>query len=258
MANSTRILFVSDEVEPFSKSSATATLVRNLPEQLQSAGDYEIRIMMPRYGTISERKNRLHEVIRLSGTEIEMGDRTETLKVKVASIPGIRLQVYFMDNAHYFKRKGVYSNRQGDVFADNLERALFFGRASLATIRSLGWGPDVVHAFGWMSGFVPMLLRTEFASDELFDNAKAIFTPNEVAFEAAVDDGFAESESLAASSALVGKTPNEVGISHADAAIFPHTIQPTTSDALQFGQAKDDNVETARSVYDQLLSEVAA
>jgi starch synthase len=258
MANSTRILFVSDEVEPFSKSSATATLVRNLPEQLQHAGDYEMRIMMPRYGTISERKNRLHEVIRLSGTEIEMSDRNETLKVKVASIPGIRLQVYFMDNNHYFKRKGVYATKQGSVFDDNLARALFFARSSLETIRNLGWGPDVVHAFGWMSGFVPMLLRTEFGTDELFANTKAIFTPNQVDFDVEVDERFADSEGLRDASTLPGTDPNEIGIRYAHAAIFPHTIQPQATDSLQFGQAEDDNVETARSVYDQLLSEVAA
>lgn len=258
MANSTRILFVSDEVEPFSKSSATAALVRNLPEQLQGAGDYEMRIMMPRYGTISERKNRLHEVIRLSGTEIEMGDRSETLKVKVASIPGIRLQVYFMDNNHYFKRKGVYTNKQGNVFDDNLERALFFARSSLETIRNLGWGPDVVHAFGWMSGFVPMLLRTEYAADELFENTKGIFTPNEVDFDVAVAESFADTENLADASTVAGKDPNEIGLAYADASIFPHTIEPEGADALQFRQAEDDNVETARSVYEQVLSEVAA
>lgn len=255
MANSTRILFVSDEVEPFSKSSATATLVRNLPEQLQNAGDYEMRIMMPRYGTISERKNRLHEVIRLSGTEIDMDERKETLKVKVASIPGIRLQVYFMDNNHYFKRKGVYANKQGKLFEDNLDRSLFFARSSLETIRNLGWGPDVVHAFGWMSGFVPMLLRTEYVGEELFENTKAIFTPNQVDFDVIVDDAFVESEGLADVS---GKDPNAIGLSYADASIFPHTIRPESADALQFGDGKEDNVETARSVYDQLLSEVAA
>src|SRR5690606_32960794 len=101
MANPMRILFVSDEVVPFTSSSVTANLVRLLPEQLQESGEYEVRIMMPRYGSISERKNRLHEVIRLSGTSIRMGQQSETLKVKVASIPGIRLQVYFMDNNAY-------------------------------------------------------------------------------------------------------------------------------------------------------------
>lgn len=256
MANSTRILFVSDEVEPFSKSSASSTLVRTLPEQLQEAGDYEMRIMMPRYGTISERKNRLHEVIRLSGTEINMGEKKETLKVKVASIPGIRLQVYFMDNNHYFKRKGVYNNKSGDVFEDNAERALYFGRSVLETIRNLGWGPDVVHAFGWMSGFVPMLLRTEYATEGLYEHAKTIYTPNVVDFEESVDANFASSFGL--DDELAGLSPTEIGVQYADAAIYPHTLDPDTAGGLQFDESGEGNVDTARSVYEQLLSEVAA
>ncbi len=256
MANSTRILFVSDEVEPFSKSSATSTLVRTLPEKLQEVGDFEMRIMMPRYGTISERKNRLHEVIRLSGTEIEMAQRTETLKVKVASIPGIRLQVYFMDNNHYFKRKGVYRNKQGDLFEDNSERALYFGRAVLETIRNLGWGPDVVHAFGWMSGFVPMLLRTEYAAEKLYENAKSIYTPNKVDFDESIDSDFASTRGL--TDDVVGLSPTEIGVQYADTAIYPHTIDPESPDALRFSEDGTGDVDTARSVYEQLLSEVAA
>ncbi|MEX0599013.1 MAG: glycogen/starch synthase [Rhodothermales bacterium] len=158
---------------------------------------------------------------------------------------------------HYFKRKGVYVNKKGRLFEDNLERALFFARSSLETIRNLGWGPDVVHAFGWMSGFVPMLLRTDYAGEELFENTKAIFTPNVVDFEETVSDRFAERE-LAGGSGLAGKDPNAIGLSFADAAIYPHTIDPEAGDSLQFGDGKEDNVETARSVYDQLLAEVAA
>ena len=129
-----RILYVSEEVAPFVCQSEIADLVRMLPEQLQERGDCEVRIMMPRYGLISERRNRLHEVIRLSGTAIQAGERTETLKVKVASIPGIRLQVYFMDNAHFFKRKGVHADQEGKTFEDNGQRALFFASSVFETI----------------------------------------------------------------------------------------------------------------------------
>ena len=135
---------------------------------------------MPRYGTVSERRNRLHEVIRLSGSEITLGDVTEELKVKVASIPGIRLQVYFMDNNFYFKRKGVFADRQGVLFPDNLDRAAFYARSVICTIRNLGWQPDLIHAFGWMSGFVPYVLRTEFGNDALFEESKVIYTPETV------------------------------------------------------------------------------
>ena len=159
MANAMRVLFISGEVAPFTKESSVANLARKLPEFVHDTGEFETRIMMPRYGIISERRNRLHEVIRLSGREIPMGDASHTLKVKVASIPGIRLQVYFMDSVHYFKRKGIVADRDGKLFEDNAERSLFFGRSALETIRNLGWRPDVVHAFGWISGLVPWLLK---------------------------------------------------------------------------------------------------
>ena len=253
-----RILFVSDEVEPFSNSSETARLVRTLPEKLQDTGDFEVRIMMPRYGTISERKNRLHEVIRLSGTEIVMGDHKETLKVKVASIPGIRLQVYFMDSNHYFKRKGVYTNKQGDAFDDNAERALFFGRASLETIRNLGWRPDVVHAFGWMSGFVPMLLQTDFAADSLFEEAKTVYTPSEMDHQAPISETFAANFGLNGVGKLGATSPAHVGIRYADATIYPPSMNPGDVDGAQLTGAVDENCEIMRSVYEQVLNEVPA
>ena len=130
--------------------------------------------MMPRYGTISERRNRLHEVIRLCGTSVPMGKSAQNLKVKVASIPGIRLQVYFMDNAHFFKRKGLHHDKQGNIFADNPERSLFFGRSVIETVRKLRWEPDIVHAVGWISGLLPYLLSSEYADEPLFKNSRVV------------------------------------------------------------------------------------
>ncbi len=185
-----RILFVSEEVAPFTCNSETADLVRMLPEQLQETGDFEVRIMMPRYGLISERRNRLHEVIRLSGNEIEIDSRKETLKVKVASIPGIRLQVYFMDNSYYFKRKGIHADRDGESFNDNAQRALFFSKSVLHTIHNLGWAPDLVHCFGWMSSLTPLLLRTEFSQDPVFEKARSVYTPGRTSSDHLVSEGF--------------------------------------------------------------------
>ncbi len=254
-----KILFVSDEVTPFCKSSGAAAIVRSLSEQLHSEGEYEMRIMMPRYGVVSERKNRLHEVIRLSGTRIKMGARSETLKVKVASIPGIRLQVYFMDNNHYFKRKGVYRTAQNpQFFEDNIERALFFGRASLETIRKLGWTPDVIHAFGWLSGFVPMLLHTEYAGDDIFGDAQSVFTPHPAPFDAAIDEAFAEAERLDLGASLVGKSPNHIGSLFADATISLPQSEDAPAGALSFGDTPGEQCETARSAYEQLLRKAAA
>lgn len=174
----TRVLFVVSDAEPFTDGSDLAQLARILPEKLQETGRYEMRIMMPRYGIISERRNRLHEVIRLSGAELAVGSGKETLKVKVASIPGLRLQIYFMENSRFFKRKGGFTGRDGEEYTDNAERSLFFGRAALTTIHNLGWAPDLVHAVGWAGAFVPYLVANDFRQDTLVGGARTIYTPD--------------------------------------------------------------------------------
>jgi len=252
-----RILFISGEVAPFSNTSEIASIVRHLPEALHESGDYETRIMMPRYGTVSERRNRLHEVIRLSGSEITLGEVTEVLKVKVASIPGIRLQVYFMDNHHYFKRKGIFADRQGVLFPDNLDRAAFYARSVIRTIRNLGWQPDLVHAFGWLSGFVPYVLRTEFADDELFEDSKIIYTPEEVSFDSRLDTEHLTSLSLADDTTLVGASPVDIGRRFADAVILPASVD-SENGIPQFAEEQESHPEQATAVYDQLLSTVLA
>jgi len=252
-----RILFISGEVAPFSNTSEIATLVRHLPEALFETGDYETRIMMPRYGTVSERRNRLHEVIRLSGSEIKLGDVTEVLKVKVASIPGIRLQVYFMDNQHYFKRKGIFADRQGVLFPDNLDRAAFYARSVIRTIRNLGWQPDYVHAFGWLSGFVPYVLRTEFAGDELFEDSKVIYTPETVSFDSRIESGHLQSLSLTDNKDLIGKAPTELGAMFADAVILPPSAESSPG-TPQFSEDVDAQLGEATAVYEGLLSSVLA
>lgn len=252
-----RILFVSDEVVPFTSSSVTANLVRLLPEQLQESGEYEVRIMMPRYGSISERKNRLHEVIRLSGTSIRMGQQSETLKVKVASIPGIRLQVYFMDNNAYFKRKGIYQEKTGKVYEDNAARALFFGRAALATIGNLGWNPDVVHAFGSMSSLVPMLLRTELSTLPLFENTRTVFTPGESDINPVLTPNLVKGIGLPDDPRVIGHTANEVGVAFADAVICPSDVSLPDAEAARFSGNDEDLVKEATAVYEQVLGAVA-
>jgi starch synthase len=255
MTNAMRTLFVSGEVAPFTKATEISQLVRTLPELLHESGDFETRIMMPRYGIVSERKNRLHEVIRLSGTEIPLGDQTETLKVKVASIPGIRLQVYFMDNNRLFKRKGIFADKQKKLFPDNLERALFFSRGVLETIRKLGWSPDVVHAFGWISGLTPLLLRTEYASDPLFENVKIVYTPETVDFEARFSEEQAERLGLPAET--VNQSPVEIGLNFADAVILPPSQEPING-TPQFGEEAEEIFEKAVALYEQVLNGVPA
>ncbi|PIQ61889.1 MAG: glycogen synthase [Bacteroidetes bacterium CG12_big_fil_rev_8_21_14_0_65_60_17] len=258
MANPKRILIISGEVAPFSDTSYIASLARHLPEALHETGEYETRIMMPRYATVSERRNRLHEVIRLSGSEITLGDRTETLRVKVASIPGIRLQVYFMDNGHYFKRKGIFADRSGKMFTDNLERAAFFSRSVIRTIRNLGWQPDLVHAFGWMSGYVPYVLRTEFADDPLFRDAKIAYTPQMVDFEDAMSAEDIVSLKLASKDNLKGMSPNRVGMHFADGVIFPAEIAEYAEGHPVFSDDTESQRDQAMDLYNAISPAVPA
>jgi len=258
MANPTRILYVAGEVEPFAHVSEAATLARTLPEQLQESGDYDARIMMPRYGTISERKNRLHEVIRLSGTDIPMGDKTETLKVKVASIPGTRLQVYFMDNTHFFKRKGLHTDKKGQLFEDNAERALFFGRAVLETLLKLRWGPDVIHAFGWISGLLPLLLETEYADEDLFEHTKVVYTPDGIEAEAVLTGELIDTMNLSSNGEAQDLALSAIGLKYADAQAFPPSIDPSSDDALCFSLEADEMTQQAVALYDQILNGVPA
>ena len=252
-----RILFVSEEVAPFTCGSETADLVRILPEQLQESGEFEVRIMMPRYGIISERKNRLHEVIRLSGNVIEVDGRKETLKVKVASIPGIRLQVYFMDNNYFFKRKGIHAAKDGDVFPDNAQRAWFFSRAVLDTIHKLGWSPDIVHSFGWLSALTPLILRTEYKDNPLFEKAKSVYTPSSFSSDGHVSSAFLDQLPTDPTLPIKCETVSQYGSEFADMVVHtPHAdIDPASEP--QFTQNIEDLCHQAKSLYEQLLTEVA-
>ena len=251
-----RILFVSEEVAPFTCHSETADLVRMLPEQLQESGDFEVRIMMPRYGIISERRNRLHEVIRLSGNEIEVDGRKETLKVKVASIPGIRLQVYFMDNNYYFKRKGVQSDKDGATFSDNAQRALFFSKSVLHTIHNLGWTPDIVHCFGWMSALTPLLLRTEFSADPVFEKARSIYTPGLISSDDLVSAGFNEQlprlDDLNVDDYSVGELGQRISdmVLHGPSDPSPNPASP------QLPEDMEEMCARLVNVYEQVMTEV--
>lgn len=256
MAQSRRVLFVAGEVTPFAETSSIASLARTLPEQLQNAGDFEARVMMPCYGNIDERKRNLHEVIRLSGTDVPMGGGTETLTVKVASVPDVRLQVYFMDHETYFSADKGTIEEESDSLEDVLRRALFFNRAALETIRKLRWGPDLIHSFGWMSGLIPLLLDTEYGEDELLSTSEAVFTPDDQ------DPGTKISSDLAQTVGLpvdgnVPATFSDTGTQYADAAIHPPGTVPVDEDA-RFDDEDRKRGDQLASLYDQMLSEVPA
>ncbi len=250
MGQRTKVLFVSGEVEPFAKASEIGSLSRHLPQLLHDSGDFEVRIMMPRYGTISERRNRLHEVIRLCGTPIVMGKRNEVLKVKVASIPGIRLQVYFMDNTRYFKRKGLHQDREGVLFKDNAARSLFFTRAVLATIRKLRWKPDVVHALGWISGLLPVLVARKWREDEMFKDACVVYSPDEIQANAKMTLALIRRIGEPFDGADKGLSVSELGVSHADAIAYPSSVDP----AVVGGAARNGHVRLSAE-HDALVAQ---
>ena len=170
-----KVLFINTEVMPYLPESRMAKIGRQLPQGIQEAG-HEIRTFMPRFGVINERRNQLHEVIRLSGMNIIIGDVDRPLVIKVASISAARMQVYFIDNEDYFKRKQVYGPENGKFFEDNGERAAFFARGVLETVKKLRWAPDIIHCIGWMSCLLPLYLKKAYIQDPIFSSCKAVTT----------------------------------------------------------------------------------
>ncbi|MDI9550128.1 MAG: glycogen/starch synthase [Bacteroidota bacterium] len=168
-----RILFISSEITPYLPETPVSEMGRYLPQGIQERKK-EIRAFMPRYGCINERKNQLHEVIRLSGMNIIIRDVDRPLIIKVASIPAARIQVYFIDNDDYFKRKQLVFDEDGKFFEDNGERAIFFARGVLETVKKLRWAPDIIHCLGWISSLVPVYLKKVYHGDPIFSNSKIV------------------------------------------------------------------------------------
>ena len=176
MGNSAkRVLFVNSEIFPYLPESEIANIGRYLPQGIQERKK-EIRSFMPRYGCINERKNQLHEVIRLSGMNIVINDVDRPLVIKVASISAARMQVYFIDNEDYFHRKSIYHDADGNFFKDNGERAIFFARGVLETVKKLRWAPDVIHCQGWISHILPLYLKKAYIDDPIFSNSKIVLS----------------------------------------------------------------------------------
>ena len=170
-----KILFVNAEMEPYLGETRISKLCRELPQGIQERHK-EIRAFMPRYGCINERKNQLHEVIRLSGMNIIISDVDRPLVIKVASIASARIQVYFIDNEDYFRRKQIYRDEDGTFFPDNGERAIFFARGVLETVKKLRWAPDVIHCSGWISHVLPLYLKKAYKDDPIFSGAKVVLS----------------------------------------------------------------------------------
>jgi starch synthase len=169
-----RLLIVTQELDPYTVDTQLANLAARLPRLFQDSG-YEMRILMPRYGVVNERRHRLHEVVRLSGMNIIVDDDDYPLIIKVASLPGSRLQVYFLDNEDFFKRKHIFTDDDGVAFEDNPDRAAFFCKGAVETVKKFGWAPDVIMCLGWMTSLMPLYLRTAYKTEPLFNHAQIIY-----------------------------------------------------------------------------------
>ena len=187
MAN--KILYVCQEITPYLPETEASGLCRALTQAMQERGN-EIRTFMPRYGCINERRHQLHEVIRLSGMNLIIDDNDHQLIIKVASIPAARVQIYFIDNDDYFSRKAVLTDADGNYFADNDERAIFFARGVLETVKKLRWTPTVVHCHGWLSSVVPVYLKRVFSDDPIFRDVRIVVSLYDDAFPGELDAGF--------------------------------------------------------------------
>ena len=188
---SRKILYVCQEIMPYLPETELSTLSRRLVQAMQERGN-EIRTFMPRYGCINERRNQLHEVIRLSGMNLIIDDNDHQLIIKVASIPSARIQIYFIDNDDFFARKAVITDAEGNEFEDNDERAIFFARGVLETVKKLNWSPNIVHCMGWMSAIVPIYLKKVFNDDPLFRDVKVVVSLCDDRFEQPFNEGFAQ------------------------------------------------------------------
>lgn len=168
-----RILYVSSEVIPYLPETEIASMSFEAPQMVNAKGG-QIRIFMPRYGNINERRHQLHEVIRLSGMNLVINDFDMPLIIKVASIPKERIQVYFIDNEEYFKRKATFTDEDGNLFPDNDERAIFFAKGVVETVKKLNWSPDIIHVHGWLASLLPLYLKQYYASEPLFSQSKIV------------------------------------------------------------------------------------
>lgn len=222
-----RILYISQHIVPFLPTTQMSSVSRNLPQGVHEKGR-EIRVFTPRFGKINERRHQLHEVIRLSGMNLMVDDTDHPLVIKVASIPTARMQVYFIDNDEYFKRKAVLTQADGSLFSDNDERAIFFIRGVLETVKKLGWAPDIIHCSGWMTSVLPLYLKEIYGKDPYFAESKVVCSIYNEGFEGALDNRMAEKmvqDGIASESVKSIATPSfdalsELAIKNADGIII--------------------------------------
>ncbi len=184
-----RVLIIANELSPYVEFTDFAQILNSLAVKTFDSG-IEVRVIMPRFGTINERRHRLHEVVRLSGINIIIDKDDYPLIIKVASLPNARLQVYFMDNEDYFKRKSVFTDDKDNFFEDNAERMIFFCKSALETVKKFGWPPDIIHCHGWMTSLAPLYLKTAYKKEPVFNYSKVVYTAQNDQFKENLGESF--------------------------------------------------------------------
>jgi len=245
--NKKRILIITQEMKPYLILSEIAKIANSLPVKLQEQG-MEIRVLMPKFGSINERRHRLHEVVRLSGINIIIDNDDFPLIIKVASLPGARLQVYFLDNEDFFRRKNVFADDDNKFYEDNAERMIFFCKGAIETIKKFGWPPDVIHCHGWMTSLIPLYIKTVYKKEPVFSHSKVLYSVYENTFKENLAKSFLKkaliNKDIKDTDFEYFKKANNTGllmgaISHADAVIIgSEKIDPSIKKYLKNGIKK--------------------
>ncbi len=231
-----KVLIVTQEMEPYTTLSVVSKIARKLPQYIQEQG-MEIRILMPRFGNINERRHRLHEVVRLSGMNIIVNDDDFPLIIKVASVKGARMQVYFLDNEDFFKRKALFEDANSVPFADNPDRMIFFCKGVIETCKKFGWPPDIIHCHGWMTSLIPLYIKTAYKTEPLFRDSKLLYSVYSGSPESTFEADFAEKASIN------DLNPKDLTAYQSDRGVTLHEGAATFADAIIQGSADiDENV----------------
>ena len=264
-----RILYVSSEVVPYLPETEISSMSFEAPRMVNKQGG-QIRIFMPRYGNINERRHQLHEVIRLSGINLVINDLDMPLIIKVASIPKERIQVYFIDNEEYFKRKATLTDENGKMFTDNDERAIFFAKGVVETVKKLNWAPDIIHVHGWMASLLPLYIKEYYSEEPLFSESKIVTSVYDKDFEGSLNTDLAEKikfDKISDEKINILKEPNYTNIiksavSNSDAIVkgskqIPEEIDEeiTKNDIPALSFQEEDSFESYLNFYEELISE---
>ena len=265
-----RVLYISQEIAPYTGETTMGEAAALLPQKTQESGK-DIRMFLPKFGNINERRHQLHEVIRLSGMNLIIDDFDHQLIIKVASIQKLRLQVYFIDNDEYFPKRQMFHEEDGSFMKNNDERMIFYCKGVIETVRKLGWKPDVIHCQGWFTSLVPMYIKQLYSEDPLFEDVKVIYSVFDNTFEGVLSDSLPEKllfEKLEKSDVAMLQKSNIVNlhkhaIDYADAVV--QASADTQKEVLEYikssGQpfmeypGAEDYIDAYQEFYEQFIEE---